>query len=248
MWDDAKAMNAAALTLVLLALLALAGGGVAWAVRQPVFAYRNVDVVTPLARADAGYVEAVIRQQLSGTFFTLNLDAARAAIARVPWVKSVAVRRQWPQRLAVSITEHTPLARWNDNSLVDTEGEVFVADFDGDLPSFNGPDGRAADVTARYRAWREALAPVGLTLNAVSLSPRESWSLATTANGAALAVELGRADPDQRLATLVANYPRTLGALAHAGTKAEYVDLRYRAGFAVRIPGFREKPAKGAAA
>lgn len=247
MWDDTKAMNAAAITLALLALLALAGAAVTWTVHQPLFAYRSVVVTAPLARADAAYVEAVIRRELSGTFFTLNLEHARTALATVPWVKSVALRRQWPGRLDITIVEHEPLARWNDNALVDTDGDVFVADFDGDLPAFTGPEGRATDVASQYRAWRAALAPIGLVINAIALSARESWSLTAADHGAPLAIELGRTDPDQRLATLVANYPRTLGALARAGTRAEYVDLRYRAGFAVRIPGFREKPVKGAA-
>ena len=247
MWDDTKAMNAAAITLALLALLALAGAAVSWAVHQPLFAYRSVVVTAPLTRADPAYVEAVVRRELTGTFFTLNLERARAALAKVPWVKTVALRRQWPQRLDVTIVEHEPLARWNDNALVDTGGEVFSADYDGELPSFTGPEGRAADVTAQFRAWRDALAPVGLALTAIGLSARESWSLLASDHGAPLAIELGRTDPDQRLAALVANYPHTLGALARAGTKAEYVDLRYRAGFAVRIPGFREKPVKGAA-
>ena len=42
-------------------------------------------------------------------------------------------------------------------------------------------------------------------------------------------------------------YPRTLGALERAGRTVDYVDLRYRAGFAARVPGLRDKPAKKAA-
>ncbi|MBS0320841.1 MAG: cell division protein FtsQ/DivIB [Proteobacteria bacterium] len=247
MWDDAKAMNAAALTLALIALVALVGGALAWAVRQPAFAYRTVVVETSLARADAAHVESIIRGELSGTFFTLNLPRARAAIATVPWVKTVALRRQWPGTLAVMIEEHQPLARWNEGALVDTTGEVFTADYDGDLPQFSGPDGRAGDVAARYRAWKDALAPLGLALNGVALSPRDSWSLAAARDDAPLKIELGRTNPDERLARLVANYPRTVGALVRNGTNVGYVDLRYRAGFAVRVPGFREKPVKGMA-
>jgi cell division septal protein FtsQ len=62
-----------------------------------------------------------------------------------------------------------------------------------------------------------------------------------------LTLELGRDEPDARLARFVAVHGRTLGALARAGTRIEAVDLRYRNGFAARIPGFREKSAKPAA-
>ncbi len=40
-----------------------------------------------------------------------------------------------------TVSEHEPLARWNDAALIDTEGEVFSADFDGELPQFTGPEG-----------------------------------------------------------------------------------------------------------
>ncbi len=35
--------------------------------------------------------------------------------------------------------------------------------------------------------------------------------------------------------------------LARSGTPIEYVDLRYRNGFAARVPGFKERPPKKAA-
>ena len=31
------------------------------------------------------------------------------------------------------------LVTWNDNALVNKEGEVFIADYDGELPQFIGP-------------------------------------------------------------------------------------------------------------
>jgi len=67
-----------------------------------------------------------------------------------------------------------------------------------------------------------------------------------TAGNAALTVDLGRSVPEERLSRFVAYYARTLGALARAGRRVEYIDLRYRNGFAVRVPGFVEKTTKKA--
>ena len=50
------------------------------------------------------------------------------------------------------------------------------------------------------------------------------------------------------LSRFVAVYERTIGALARAGTRIDHVDLRYRNGFAARVPGFRERAQKKAAA
>ena len=244
MWDDAKQMNALAVTLAAIAALCLAWIVLAWTVRQPWFAFREVVVTTPLARASGAHLEAVIREELTGTFFTMSLDRARAALREVPWVRDVALRRQWPDRLEVAIDEHEPLARWNDDALVSARGEVFVAPSAAELPQFEGPDGRAAEVAERWRAWSDALAPLALAVTRVRVSQRGGWQLSAAGPAGPLTIELPRDDPDARLARFVAAHGRTLGALARAGTRVEAVDLRYRNGFAARIPAFREKAAK----
>jgi cell division protein FtsQ len=247
MWDDPRQLNAAALGLALVAVALLAWGGVAWLARQPVFAFGEVVVRGPLERASRAHLEAVIRDELAGTFFTLNLERARASLARVPWVRSVALRRHWPRRLEVTVVEHEPLARWNDAALVNAQGEVFAADFDGELPAFTGPEGTASEVTGRYREWSTALSPLALAVRDVTLSARGGWQLVATGAGGPIEIELGREEPSARLARFVAVWGRTVGALARAGTRIGHVDLRYRNGFAAKVPGFRERPAKKAA-
>jgi cell division protein FtsQ len=237
MWDDERQLNAAAATLAVMALAALLYAGFAWLVRQPIFAFREVVVTTPLARANGAYLEAVVRSELTGTFFTLDLNRARAALARVPWVRSAGLRRQWPRRLEIEIEEHQPLARWNDGGLVNTRGEVFVADWNGELPHFRGPADTAVTMTTRYRDWTAQLAPLDLKVRGLVLTPRGGWEIRAERAGAPLSIALGRDDVDARLARLVGAYPRTLDALARAGRPVERVDLRYRNGFAARVPG-----------
>jgi cell division protein FtsQ len=248
MWDDAKQLNAIAAGLALIATGALVAGMLAWLVRQPVFEFREVVVTVPPARASAAHLEAVIRSELAGTFFTMNLDLARAALTQVPWVRRASLRRQWPQRLEVTIEEYQPFARWNGDELVNANGEIFSADYDGDLPQFEGEDIRAAEVTARYREWAATLAPLSLALQEIRVSPRGGWRLRVTGASVPLDIELGRDEPGERLARFVAVYGRTIQALARAGTRVDRVDLRYRNGFAARVPGFHERPARKAGA
>lgn len=247
MWDDAKQMNAIAATLTVLVAASLLWAGAAWLVRQPAFALREVVVTHRLERASAAHLEAVIREELTGTIFTMDLNRAQRALAQVPWVRSVALRRQWPHRLEVEVEEHAPFARWNEGSLVNTQGEVFVADWKDDLPQFEGQPGRAVEMTMQYRAWSERLAPLALSIRTLRLSPRGSWQIQAAGAQGPLTVELGRDEPEARLARFVAAQPRTLGTLARSGTRVDYVDLRYRNGFAARVPQFREKTGKPAA-
>jgi cell division protein FtsQ len=248
MWDDAKQLNAIAAGLALIAVGALVVGGLTWFFRQPAFEFREVVVTTPPARASAAHLEAVIRDEFAGTFFTMNLDRARAALMQVPWVRRASLSRQWPQRLEVAIEEHQPLARWNADALVNGDGEIFTADYEGDLPQFEGADGRAAEVAARFAEWSAALAPLSLVVQEIRVSPRGGWRLRTAGAAGALDIELGRDDPGERLARFVAVYGRTIQALVRAGTHIDRVDLRYRNGFAAHVPGFRERPGKKAGA
>jgi cell division protein FtsQ len=247
MWDDAKQMNAVAATLCVLVAAALLWAGIGWVVRQPAFALREVVFTGQLSRVSAAHLEAVVREELTGTFFTMDLHRAQSALMQVPWVRNVALRRQWPHRLEVDVEEHAPLARWNDGSLVNDQGEVFVAGWKGDLPAFEGPEGRSAEMTVQYGAWAARLAPLSLAVRTLRLSPRGGWQIQAAGPQGPLTIELGRDEPDARLARFVAVQPRTLGTLARAGTRVEYVDLRYRNGFAARMPQFREKTGRPAA-
>jgi len=234
-------LNAIAVTLTAIALGFLVWALVGRITRLAFFDYRDVVVTTPLVRASGPHLEAVIRGELRGSFFTMDLDAARVSLARVPWVRGVALRRQWPRRLEIALDEHDPLARWNDAALVSTRGEVFVANWAGELPEFNGPDGQAVLMTERYREWSALLAPLALRLRGLSLSARGGWQLRAADDTGALTLDVGRDDVAGRLARFIAVYARTVGVLARAGTHVDHVDLRYRNGFAARMPGFRER-------
>ena len=247
MWDDARQMNALAATLAVVSVLGLLAAGIAFVVRLPAFAFNEIVITGPVTRANAAQLEAVIRDDLAGTFFTMDLVRARTTLARVPWVRDVALRRQWPDRLEVTVDEHEPLARFNDGRFVSARGEVFAAQSRDVLPTFEGPEPRAAEMVERYRAFGDALRPLGLRLTDVRLSARGGWRLRAEGADGPLVLELGRDDPEGRLARFAGVHARTLGALARAGTKVEAVDLRYRNGFAARVPGFREKGAKPAA-
>jgi cell division protein FtsQ len=241
MWDDPKALNALSLALVIGALVALLTAAVMWAARQPAFAIHRIVVRGELKEVNPAHLEAVAREALRGTFFTLKLDAASAAFGQVPWVRTASVRRLWPDELEVTLIEHQPLARWNQNSsepmLVDTEGVAFQADYAGDLPAFEGPEGTSIEVAQRYREFAPQLARIGRSLAAIRMSSRRAWEL-TLDNQ--LAVELGRAGAADRLQRFVAFYPSTI---ARVTGRVEAVDMRYGNGFAARVPEFKEHPA-----
>lgn len=237
MWDNPRALNAIANLLYAGALAALLAAGVLWAARQPAFALERLTVVGGLERTTAEQVRAVVARDVSGTFFTVDLARLRGGLEQLPWVRAARIERRWPAELEVTIEEHRVLARWNDRALVNVQGEVFDAAYDGELPALAGPEGSAPEVAARFIAARDALAAVGLEPAAMELSARGAWRL-RLAGGARL--ELGREQLDQRIGRFVTAYRDGLNRLSF---EVEYVDLRYPHGFAVRVPKeFRDAP------
>lgn len=236
MWDRPTLLNATADALFALAVLLAVAAAAVYTARLPQFALREVRVAGELKHVTREQVEDVVRREVKGGFFTVNLGAARAAFERLPWVRGAKVRREWPARLDVVLEEHTPLARWGNEALVNTQGEVFRAAFDGELPVFVGPEGSAREIAIQYRYFQRSLKAIGQAPVQVLVNARRAWQLKL---GDGLTLELGREDIEARLARFVALHDRTIGRL---GRRVDYVDLRYANGFAVRVPGLpREK-------
>lgn len=231
MWDKPAALNTIADLLFVAALLGLLYAGVAYAVRLPAFSINAVRVVTPLAHVTREQIEEIVRREVRGTFFTLQLGSARTAFEKLPWVRSAEVRRQWPGGLEVALTEHLPLARWGKTALVNVHGEVFEAAFDGALPVFNGPAGSAKEMAIQYDHFRRSLAAIEKTPGEINVSPRRAWQIRLDDG---MTLDLGREQVEERLRRFVAAYPRTI---ARMSSPVDRVDLRYANGFAARVPG-----------
>lgn len=248
MWHNALALNRVSDLLFAAAALIALYGAVRFAIVQPVFAIRELRVVGAAGQLRNEQVAALARRDIQGTFFTFDIVRLRNAFEKLPWVRKADVRRQWPNAVEVRIEVHQVLARWGKGALVNVQGEVFEAVHEGTLPVFSGPDGTASEVTAQYEIFRRELAAVGRTPVQVSLSPRRAWQLRLD-NG--MTLEVGREQVAARLARFLSAYPHTIAPL---GRNAEYVDLRYANGFAVRVPELskgmpsraRQKPADAA--
>ena len=60
-------------------------------------------------------------------FFELDVNELQARLNALPWVAQVSVRKKWPNKIKVYLTEQAVAARWNGNRFVNTKGEVFSA-------------------------------------------------------------------------------------------------------------------------
>ena len=245
MWQDVKMLNAVSNALLALVLFALLTSGVWWLTQRPMFTLKTVRVEgeaqTPLRRVNALTIRASALPRIKGNFFTADLDAVRSAFESVPWVRKSMVRREWPNKLIVSIEEHRALGTWGqDGRLLSVKGDVFTANLaeaedDGALLVFDGPEGSEKEVAMRFDQFRNWFAPIKLQPQEVDLSNRYAWTVKLD-NG--MTVQLGRADSDatlqERISRLISVYPQLLGRLKG---KIEDVDMRYPNGLALKADG-----------
>src|SRR5476649_157526 len=206
MWDRPDILNGISNALFAAAALLIAYATVHYAVRLPAFPLHEVRITHELAHVTSDQIEAIVGHELQGNFFTLDLERVRAGFEKLPWVRNVNVRRQWPDRLEVTLEEHVPLGRWGSVALVDTHGDVFTAAYDGKLLNFVGERESLKEITIQYEFFRRNLAAIGLTPVQIQVSPRRAWQLRAD-NG--LTIELGREALEPRLERFVGAYQRT---------------------------------------
>ena len=245
MWQDVKMLNALSGLLSVLAAFALLCAGLWWLGQRPMFTLKAIQVEgvpdVPLRRVNALTIRAGAVPRIKGNFFTADLNVVRNAFESVPWVRKAMVRREWPNRLIVTLEEHRTLGTWGeDGSLLSIKGDVFTANLaeaeeDGALLAFAGPSGSEKDVAARYQEFKDWFAALSLKPETVQLSSRYAW---TVKMDSGMTVELGREQDKntlrERAARLIAVYPQLLSRL---NGKIENVDMRYPNGMALKASG-----------
>ena len=239
---DVRLMNAIAVAVFALALVALVAAGFAWVARRPAFQFSDVRLEGDLQRNSVTTVRANAMPHLAGNFFTMDLGHTRAAFEQVPWVRHAVVRRVWPDKLVVALEEHQPVALWegdeNSDKMVNSHGEVFEANVgdveDDSLPQFAGPEGTSAQVLEMYRRLQPMFAQVDAEVTALRLSGRGSWKVDLD-DGAA--IELGRGTQDE-VTERTTRFIRTLPqVLRKFNAPLESADLRHAEGYAVKLKG-----------
>lgn len=166
------------------------------------------------------------------SFFTADLAQVRTELLQLPLVAAVSVHKKWPSSVIVRVQEALPVARWNDDSLLDSNGRISMKPENYNstrLPKISAHQ-RYADRAARsYRLVQQVLQ--GRKIKIEHLSVSSSGSIAAhLSNG--WNVALGQDYLEQRLQRMV----RLLDNLPEQ--QVARLDLRYGKGAAI---GWRQQ-------
>lgn len=171
-------------------------------------------------------------------FFATSLAAVRRAAEAEPWVADADVRRVWPGRIQVAVTERWPVARWRDDALIDRFGRAFGPVDQSryaDLPALSGPDGSEVSMVQRFLFVSEQLGDAGLEVVGIRQSERGAWTI-ELADGVEIA--MGRDLDLGRVERLAAFWPRLQTLRPDA--RPVRLDLRYAHGAAVAFGPLRD--------
>ena len=249
-WHAPNLMNRIAGSLMGISIAALVLLIGIWMANRPVFVVKRVIVDSPkgeLKYVSASQVHDAVAEALNGTTLSADLTAIHRALQAIPWVKSVSVRRIWPNRLLVRIEEQRAVGAWSRGFLMNGYGEVFPGLKEDHtemctLATLSGPVGSEQLVLRRARELQEWIAPAGMSLAALRLSDQYAW---TAVLSGGMTLDLGRdalaTSTQERVRMFVKTQPWLSQRLSLEGApKVVYADLRYATGYAFRTSKDRE--------
>lgn len=207
-------------------------GGAQWPMR-------HLSVTGEFRLVDEHQVRTAVLPLVRQGFFAVDMEQVRQRIAVLPWVEDAQVRKRWPDRLDVVLTEYRPVAYWGDDQLLAESGALFKAPDTAlpRLPRFDGPEVRAGEVRSFHGLARPMFLGLGLQISRVQLNARGGWQL-TLSDGLEIAV--GRSDAERRLARFARLLPKIRSGERRRLLRA---DLRYTNGFALVWQDASQDPA-----
>ncbi len=235
------------------ALLTLAVVLVIWLNKPGNFPFKKVELVNQLHNQESRELQQVAAQALNGGFFSLDVDVFRAELlTRLPWVKSVSVRKVWPDKLQIEIAEYKPVVRWQSvdsrqhsaEQFLSQQGIIFQPQLTAEqklkfarLAIFYGPKMSAERVLEKCFAMNKEINKLAFGIESCGMNKRRTWSISLLGSAVeehrhlAMDVRLGKEKIMQQLKRFVEVFS---GKLKHYLSAVDYVDLRYTNGFSIR--------------
>ena len=183
------------------------------------FAISQVKISGNFEYLSAKEIQSKVMEEEPGNFFSVDLAAIQKRIELLSWVRTVNVRREWPNSLSIRVTEHKPVMRWreleNNSQLAEAEIQVQeqwvstsgkVVSINSSLPRTSpvqlaGVSKDAPKILEKALVWQRSLASLGLELREVALTPSQAWHLqvAELGNDQSFDLLLGRRHVEDRL-------------------------------------------------
>lgn len=164
-------------------------------------------------------------------FFAVDVEMIKERLNQFPWVADASVSRVWPNQVVIHVSEKVALARWNNEHLLSTNGDIFTPakeQLPADIPNFVGPEGKHIAMIENFNKINSILSPLHFKITRLELNPTETWNL-TLDNG--IKIKMGRKEVLTKISQFAKVYPKIISGRT---SEIDSIDLRYSNGLAVR--------------
>ncbi len=214
------------LLLIACAILLFGGYALYQRIQQAKIAHIKIVGVSPQEQLVLGQY---LQEDISGSYFTTDLEQIRDRALTLSWVDRVVVSRAWPDTIVVRVMPRHAIARWGTGRLLSDDGVVFKpvqAENRVKLPLLHGPISQSRMMMLKYRDISQMFLP--MHLRELYLTERMTWFMQFD-NGLRIIV-----DQDQTVGKLQRLNELSQTDLKPVWNKIAAIDLRYRNGLAIQ--------------
>lgn len=253
------------LIMVIIGLLSASWLFVNWLNQPGNFPFKKVELVKQLENQSTKELQSVIINTLEGGFFSLNVDNLRSQlVTQLAWVKSISVRKVWPDKLSVNIVEHKPIARWLSldgsvpkavqkrvqklvkNQLLSNEAVIFNPSLDSkqkrqfsQMVLLTGSVNNSKKILTQCVQINEKLQKLNLGMRQCGMNKRRSWQLQIFLKPISnKSVKTSNIDVKLGKEDIMQHLDRFTnvfsGKLKHYLNLIDVADLRYSNGFSIK--------------
>lgn len=211
-------------------LILLVGAVIAWVIFSPARVLQSIEIKSDLQRVETDLVEKALETYLGRSFWRVDLERVHADLVKLDWVYKASVKRRWPSKLIVHITEQNPVVRWGEDALLNQEGDVFYPYDISPFIQLVVLDGEAVQSKALLKqlmVFQPEFTKLGWTIDELTVQADGVWRIHFLEG---VTVLLGQEDWQGRLNRFIQAYPKTQKELRKF---AQVFDLRYSNGFVI---------------
>jgi cell division protein FtsQ len=205
--------------------------------RKIYFPIKNISIESKIINVNKDDVFEKSKNYLnSKSFFNFKINILKKEIEKVSWVKSVNIKRVYPDEIKIYIKEYVPIAIWNNKSYMNNSGDIFfIHDIKKNLPMINSNESRNKIMYVYFSLLLKYISDYNFDIEIKKIEENEIRSISAHLSSGII-VKFGSKDIKSKIHTFLKVY-KTLNSSDLK--KIGYIDMRYSNGFSIGWKGVK---------
>ena len=166
----------------------------------------------------------------SKSFFNVDINYLQSKIENIDWISSANIRRSYPNEIIIFVTEHIPIAIWNNKDYLNQFGEIFTANKKNNkLPILISKNNKNKIIFEYLSLFSNDLIRHNINEKVVKIIEDDIRSISVILSSG-ITIKLGSKNVKEKIDIFFKVY-QTLNSSDLS--KMRYIDMRYSNGFSV---------------